>query len=641
MSAIAGIYYQNGQPVKYADLESMFYLLAHRGFDAGDIWYKKNIGLVNRLLFTTPESKQERLPLHDRKSNLILTAEARIDNREELLSVLRLKTEGIITDSQIILAAYQKWGEDCPIKLIGDFAFAIWDQQKQKLFCARDTMGVKPFYYYYSGCFFAFASEAKALLELPSISCQVNEAKIGLFLAQLGGFSAYKADSFYHNIQHLPPGHWLKVDDKGVRLNSYWDWHDAASKIQSELKCDQDYIEAFRERFSQAVACRLRSAYPLVSALSGGLDSSSVSCVAKKLLGNRESLTTIYADCGMTSTDETAYVNAVLAQGGFSHQSVLVKDAISSAKIVASWLDRPLQMPTAAVFLATINSVKNQGARVFLTGHDGDTIVSHGIDYPYQVQSDNWQELHNKFVFQLVQGKNFTEVSLDNLINHQLVNPNSLKLYRKNLLRERLVSRKWQDKNSTINPDFAQKINLEELMKREIDYQSAYLPSVYLNHFRGVISDNMQVGTAQIELISSANGIELRHPFLDRRLIELCLAVPAHLKNEAGMGRGVMRRAMKGILPRQVCQRKDKVDFYGFIIPEMARNEQELIERYLFDERSQLAKYVDLKALKNNYQQFLTSEKPWQERRREAKIIASTTFLSIWLNQLSSTPIAP
>lgn len=152
MSAIAGIYYLDGQPVDPADLGRMLETLAHRGSDRVGVWSEGHIGFGHRMLWTTPESLQEQLPLVNQTGDLAIAADARIDNRDELIAALGLmdRPSDKITDSQLILAAYEKWGDRCPEKLLGDFAFAIWDGRSQRLFCARAPMGVKPFYYYRS-----------------------------------------------------------------------------------------------------------------------------------------------------------------------------------------------------------------------------------------------------------------------------------------------------------------------------------------------------------------------------------------------------------------------------------------------------------------------------------------------------------
>src|SRR5262249_25067173 len=144
-------------------------------------------GLSHQMLPTTPKAIKEDFPLVAPASALVLTADASIDNRDELISLLGLTNRAPIemSDSEVILAAYQKWGERCPEKLIGDFAFALWDRRSQVLFCARDHFGVKPFYYYRSDQLFAFASEIKALLCLPEVPRRLNEVRVADYLAGL------------------------------------------------------------------------------------------------------------------------------------------------------------------------------------------------------------------------------------------------------------------------------------------------------------------------------------------------------------------------------------------------------------------------------------------------------------------------
>src|SRR5262245_5040761 len=150
MSAIVGIYHLDGRPVARTDLERMVTILAHRGPDGAGMWYEGAIGLGHRMLWTTPESLGEKPPLVSRSGDFVLSADARIDNRDELIGSLDFVAYGPreVTDSELILAAHEKWGEHCPKRLVGDFAFSIWDRPRQKLFCARDPVGVKPFYYY-------------------------------------------------------------------------------------------------------------------------------------------------------------------------------------------------------------------------------------------------------------------------------------------------------------------------------------------------------------------------------------------------------------------------------------------------------------------------------------------------------------
>lgn len=272
MSAIAGIYYLDGQPVDPADLGRMLETLAHRGSDRVGVWSEGHIGFGHRMLWTTPESLQEQLPLVNQTGDLAIAADARIDNRDELIAALGLmdRPSDKITDSQLILAAYEKWGDRCPEKLLGDFAFAIWDGRSQRLFCARAPMGVKPFYYYRSSRLFVFASEIKALLCLVEVPRLLNELKVAYHLALL---FEDQAITFYQNIWRLLAAHSITIGCEETQIRRYWS-SDPTREVR--LHSDQEYAEAFREIFTEAVRCRLRSAFPVGSTLSGGLDSSSI-----------------------------------------------------------------------------------------------------------------------------------------------------------------------------------------------------------------------------------------------------------------------------------------------------------------------------------------------------------------------------
>ncbi len=146
MSAIAGIYYLDDRRVNRADLERMINILVHRGPDGSNIWSEGGVGFGHRMLWTTPESLLEKLPLVNQSGDLAITADARIDNRDELIAALAFndRPSEKITDSQLILAAYEKWGDRCLEHLLGDFAFAIWDGRNQIVFCARDHCDISP-----------------------------------------------------------------------------------------------------------------------------------------------------------------------------------------------------------------------------------------------------------------------------------------------------------------------------------------------------------------------------------------------------------------------------------------------------------------------------------------------------------------
>ena len=315
MSGIAGFYHLDGRPADRADLGQMIASMAHRGPDGQRVWCIGPIGLGHLQLRTTPESLGENQPFIDHRLNLAITADLRIDNRNELIAKLGLtqNTGSQLSDSQLVLAAYAAWEEDCPNKLLGDFAFVIWDGRRKEFFCARDHFGVKPLYYYSSEKVFAFASEIKALFQLAEVPRRLNELRIADHLA---GVFADKESTFYRGILRLPPGRCLRVGRERTKAFSYWSL-DPSAEIR--LSSDKEYALAFREIFEEAVRCRLRSAFPAGAMLSGGLDSSSITCVARRLLNatspdQLSTFSTVFDE--VTQCDERRYIDSVLAPAG-------------------------------------------------------------------------------------------------------------------------------------------------------------------------------------------------------------------------------------------------------------------------------------------------------------------------------------
>ena len=368
--------------------------LAHRGPDAEGVWTGGPVGLGHRMLRTTPESLNEELPLIGAGGDLVITADARIDNREELIAVFgwRGRPGAEVGDAELILKAYEKWGEHCPEHLLGDFAFAIWDGSKNVVFCARDHFGVKPFYYHLSGARLVFGSEIKALLSLDEVPRELNDERIGEYLVSIFDDAS---STFYRGISRLPPSHSMTVGTDGANLRSYW-----APDISHELPAasDDEYAEELREIFTEAVRCRLRSADPVGSFLSGGLDSSSVTCVARDILstggGSLETFSAVYPD--LPQCDERTYIDSVLAQNNVEPHFVIGDDLgpLTDLERVVSHQDEPFYAPNLFAHWGVLDAVARRGVRTVLDGFDGDTALSHGFGYLDELaRSGHWLRL--------------------------------------------------------------------------------------------------------------------------------------------------------------------------------------------------------------------------------------------------------
>lgn len=282
MSGIAGIYHRDGAQVEKGLLEKMTQFLSFRGPDGQEIWLQGEIGLGHALLRTVEDFPDPPQPA-TLDGELWITADARIDGRKELVEKLASKLgqpPRDAGDAALILLAYQAWGEQCVEHLLGDFSFAIWDGRRRRLFCARDHLGVKPFYYAHQGSCLLLSNTLNCLRLHPAISSRLNDLAIADFL--LFDFNQEPATTAFTDIQRLPPAHFLLCDADGLRVERYWSLTlgDAIRYPRA-----QDYVERFRELLRAAVADRLRTRSVGVF-MSGGLDSTSVAATARQVLSS-------------------------------------------------------------------------------------------------------------------------------------------------------------------------------------------------------------------------------------------------------------------------------------------------------------------------------------------------------------------
>jgi len=223
MSGIAGIYNLDGRPVDQALMRAMSKAIAYRGPDGIEYWSDGPVGFVHLMFRTTPESLHEKQPLRNEDGSLCLTLDGRIDNRLELQAELQGRGFCLRDDSdaELVLRSYESWAEESPKRLLGDFAFAIWDANRCLVFCARDHMGAKPLYFYSSSSFFAFSSEVRSLLAIETIPKRLNESRVVDYLVtELDRDD--KHSTFYADVLRLPAGHSLTVSPRKFAMQAYW-----------------------------------------------------------------------------------------------------------------------------------------------------------------------------------------------------------------------------------------------------------------------------------------------------------------------------------------------------------------------------------------------------------------------------------
>jgi asparagine synthase (glutamine-hydrolysing) len=634
MSGICGIFRRNGEPVTGASLQAMLERLRHRGPDGEGVWFDGAAGFGHCMLHVTPESLTEKQPRTGAGGNYAITADARIDNRAELAAKLDLDPHAHLPDSEFILAAYRKWGESCPYMLQGDFAFAIWDAARRQVFCASDPMGVKSLYYHLSGNAFVFASEIKALFALPETPRQLNELRVAEYLVTL---FEDRSGTFYRDILRLPGAYALSVDARNSYLRRYWTL-DAEHELR--LGSDGEYVEAFREVFGEAVRRRTRSAFPVGSALSGGLDSSSVACMARETkapeTGPLHTFSLIFPDLPADDRrviDERPQMQAVIDSGGFSPHFIQA-DQLSPLWQVDRMhyhLDHANCAPNLYLHWAMYNCAQQSGVRVFLDGFDGDSAVSHGFERLTELaQTGHWRTLWRETT--LLSQNHLAGIRRRRILKEYCVKPLAPRWA---YMAWRLVHgrRGGAAPEFLISPDLKRRTDIERRARTLLapEYAWTLRRSARRTH-EGYISQALYAYTLEIaDKASAAFGLEARYPFFDRRVLEFCLSLPAEQKLAQGWNRWILRRAMSGILPAEVQWRHNK----GNLSPNFHRRlldfERDVLEQVVLSDSPELASYVDPAAMRAVYRKY---EQTHVRSGGESLQLFAAVNLALWLRSM-------
>lgn len=635
MSGIVGLFRRNGAPVEQASLDRMVEAVRHRGPDRQGVWCAGTAGLAHAMLWTTPESLREILPRAERHSGRAITADARIDNREDLIRELGMAgPDSDITDSEIILRAYDKWGEDCPSRLIGDFAFAIWNERRQEFFCARDAMGIKCLYYFASPDLFAFGTEIKSLCALPEIPARLNELRILDYLANL--FDDREI-TFYRDIRRLPAASTLIVGRGSVRVTKYWTLD---PKTELKLSSDAEYTEAFHACFSECVRARLRSAFPIGSALSGGLDSSAIACLARQQLEPSRPLHTFslifpsLPPALLAHIDERSYIEDVLQLGGFQPHFVRADELspLTDLAQIHHHLDEAYFEGNLYLHWAMYRAAKREGVRVFLDGLDGDTTVSHGFEY----------------LADLVRYLRFTTLRKEGRLLSKHLGYTPRQIIREFCIKPLCptwVYTAWRRLHGRPADAGVLRTFLAEAFKTRIGYEARVKSLVVTKrsctrsarekHWEMMNFPLYAHALEVADKASAAFNVESRYPFFDRRLLELCLSLPAAQKLGQGWSRLILRRAMAGVLPESVQWRPSKANLSPNFYTRLLERDGPVLEDVILADSSALEPYVDTTALRRAYDAYHSN--PLGRHDDSVNIFAAVN-LAIWLRTAGVTP---
>ncbi len=568
MSGIVGIVNFDGAPVDRDLLTRLTESMRFRGPDAQQTVNVGPAGFGHTMLRTTWEAEDEKQPL-TLDGKIWLTADARIDGRAELTQKLGV-SESSHNDAELILLAYHAWKEECIDHLIGDFAFAIWDCNERRLFCARDHFGVKPFYYACtSDDGFIFSNTLNTLRLHPSVSDELHEPAIADYLSF--GLNQDLASTTFRDIHRLPAGHTLSISKGSLSIRRYWQL-----TADSENGSDKNCVERFQHLLTNATKDRLRTSRVGIS-MSGGLDSTTLAAIAQDLLrDDRDSAiracTNVYDS--LFPDEERHYselaANALgipLTQLAGDRYSLFESDAAIDLKQPEPFLLSPL----AGQFNSLLRQLANHG-RVALTGYDGDAFMTErpSVYFHDCVKRLKIKELATSMMWYAQTYRSIPPIG-----------------FRSNLKR---IFRKEAPATvpDWIDNAFAARVDLRERW-REWNSETPLHNQTYPGALRALDSkvwaplfEGYDPGSTRLPLV-------MRHPFIDVRLLRYVVSLPAI---PWCVNKHILRCAMNKRLPGAILNRP-KTPLASYPTLHLARSAGvRCLDR--FEVNPQLARFIDL-----------------------------------------------
>ena len=543
MCGIVGIYSRDidrEQVKKAADV------MQHRGPDGFGYFFGDNIALGHRRLKIIDLSENAKQPMCNENQDMWIVYNGEVYNFKEIRQELEQKGHQFKSnsDTEVVLHAYEEWGESCLGKFNGMFAFAIWNSRNQELFLARDRAGVKPLYYYLDRNKFIFASEIKAILEF-DVEKKLNKPILWDFF----NYGILAGDeTLIENIKTLPPAHYFILKNNKITAKKWWDFEFAA-----ENKPESAWISELRSQIMQSVQKRMVSDVPIGAFISGGIDSACIVACMKKF---SENVKTFYVCSGDSEERKSAELTAKYFNTEHSEIFVSANEFAEEMKEMIWHYDMPLPWPSA-IPLYFVSKLSHGKATVVLTGEGSDEIFAGYRRYSLLKRTT---EINNKikflpqfarnssfnlssFLFKDVRYRKNIEILLKGFNFEYATGVNAITSEREKLLKN-------LPKDKVLQSQIAALFN-----EKQADFVSRLLYLDFKTYLAELLVKQDKMGMAA--------SIEARTPFLDYNLIELAAKIPSNLKLKGNTGKYIFKKAMETILPKEIIWQKKK----GFPVP--------------------------------------------------------------------------
>lgn len=601
MSGIFGIYQQDGRPIEPATSVRLADSLAALGCDGYSQIATEQVLFGHLLMDRTPPERTPCKALIDESRDLLFTGDLRLDNRTDLAAKLDISFDDRqrISDSELVLGAYRRWGVQCSRHLLGDFAFAVWDQRQRRLLLVRDHFGVRPLFYAKVGSSFFFASAMRGLLDLPDFPLDLDETMLARYLIYA---SCSAGPTPYRAIKSLVPSHTMVIEADGEpRIEPYWK-PDPGRRVH--YKDERDYVDRYRELLSEAVATRIDAGSRVGVLVSGGLDSSAITALA----ASQDDVTQVVGVGHVTELnspaadhDERKYLEALadsLPKLQMRYTTAPGGSPLTPVKQVFECLRLPVQWAQNYVQKALFEEAREAGCDVLLTGIGGDEAAS--FKSPQYLACLLGSLKLGLFIKEYAAERKELDMS-------------NLRLWRQLVLAQ-LPRKVWQalihqrhgyfgTQHTCIRERFARDVDLQTILNASLYWDATgYLPSSTRAILGAYIAGLADEGVDTHNWVTEAADydLSLRFPLIDVRLVEYCLAVPSDQHRRAGLGRRLIRSATSHLLPDAIRLRRDKGKFGPDILLRV-QDDLDRIRQGIERQRTtvNLGRYVDYVCIEN------------------------------------------
>lgn len=562
MCGICGIISLSNQPLSADILQKIGQMndaLAHRGPDDAGIWHKGRIALGQRRLSIIDLSAAGHQPMLSPDKRTVITFNGEIYNYQDLKKQTPQYNYQGNSDTETLLAAYQKEGKTMLNKLNGMFAFAIWDEAKGRLLIARDHLGIKPLYYFIHNDYLIFASEIRALLASDLVPRRLNKHALGDYLRYQ---TVYAPNTLVEGVSMLMPGHFIEVQNGKINIESYFDFGVGLSDFgerAAEIRKPKSEIAMVRQTLREAVDRQMMSDVPFGAFLSGGIDSSVVVGLMREVTSGDIDTFTISFD--EKKFDESPYARAIAERFNTKHHEIKLSpnDFLESLPDALNALDHP--SGDAVNTFVVAKATKREGIKMALSGLGGDELFG---GYPIFKQSERLEKLgflnHIPQVVRHSAGQLLKKMTpsvqsqkIAAVLSLDTINPNTAyPIFREVLNAEQRQTLLKNGYASTQNPlphsiPISKYQNIPLYSQVSISEMSGYMQNVLLRD-----SDQM----------SMAHALELRVPLLDVELVKLVLRIPDAVKKGVG-SKPLLVAAVSDLLPASLFDRPKM----GFLLP--------------------------------------------------------------------------